>query len=52
MLFKCGDLLLFLSYDDDDDDDIPLFVPQWGNFKNDSSSAHQSINENKYKTQN
>jgi len=31
--------------------DIPLFVPQWGNFKN-HSSAHQSINENKCKTQN
>jgi len=32
--------------------DIPLFVPQWRNFKNHSSGAHQSINENKYKTQN
>jgi len=27
-----------------------LFVPQWGYFKNHSSGAHQSINENKYKT--
>jgi len=44
--FPCRDI------DDDDDDDIPLFVPQWGNFKNHSSGTHQSINENKYQTQN
>jgi len=45
-------MFVFVFYSENTVNMIFLYSSQWGNFKNHSSGAHQSINENKYKTQN